>query len=187
MTRAQVVIRDATLDDARALGAIIRETFREDGRLTSGTKLVLDPPGASRPDLRAVLASPEFRTLLAIEPDSGQIAGFAVASEDLFSSLTGRPAICVHYLVVPSPRRHRGVGRELLAAAIEFAEEISAEHVVVGVGSEARDVNRYFAKMGFVPLAQRRIASVPTLRRTLGLASPVAARETARRRLLNRF
>lgn len=187
MLRGSLLIRDATAQDAEAITAIVRAEMAAHTRVPSGSRLVLDPPGGPAPDFSAVLASPEFRTLLAIETDSDQIVGFAVISENLFSSLVGRPAIDVHYLVVPDQRRHRGVGRELLAAVTRFAEELSAEHVIVGVANESRDVNRYFAKAGFMPLEHRRIATVGTLRRTLGLGQPVAARETARRRIRSRF
>lgn len=187
MTRGSVLIREATEADAPAITAIVREMLREDGKVTSGHKLVLDPPGSGGPDFRPVLTSPEFRTLLAVDEQSGEIAGLVVTSEDLFSSLIGRPAIHVHYLVVPGQRRHRGVGRALLTAVTHFAEELSAEQVLVDVASDAREANRFFAKTGFVLLAQRRVATVSTLRRTLGLGQPVAARETARRRIIGRF
>ncbi|WP_153505127.1 GNAT family N-acetyltransferase [Cumulibacter manganitolerans] len=187
MSKCSVILRDASVEDAEAVGAMAMLALGTDGRPTSGSKLMIDHSGQCRPDVAAVLASPEFRTLLAVDPASDEIVGFAVTSEDLFGSLIGRPTIHVHYLVVPDERRHRGVGRELLAEVTRFAEEISAEQVTVDVSSEARDVNRYFAKSGFVPLAQRRIATVATLRRTLGLSQPIAAREAARRRIINRF
>lgn len=186
MTRGSLLIRDATAQDADAITSMVRDAMAAEARLPSGSRLVLDPPGGPAPDFTAVIASPEFRTLLAIETGSGQIAGFAVTSENLFSSLVGRPAIDVHYLVVPDQRRHRGVGRELLAAVTRFAEELSAEYVIVGVANESRDVNRYFAKAGFMPMEHRRVTTVGTLRRTLGLGQPVAARETARRRIRGR-
>ena len=187
MSKSTVVIRDASIDDAAALSAMAMLTLHGDGRATSGSKLMLESTGQGRPDFTAVLASGEFRTLVAVDAASGEVVGFAVTSEDLFGSLIGRPTIHVHYLIVPDERRQRGVGRELLAETTRFAEEISAQQVVVDVSSEARDVSRYFAKAGFVPLAHRRIATVSTLRRTLGLSQPIAARETARRRILNRF
>jgi GNAT superfamily N-acetyltransferase len=183
MNRGPLIIRDATAADMATVERIAQTAVRTDGRLTSGAKLMLESPTGPTPDFGAVLASPEFRTILAVDPASDEIAGLAVMSEDLFSALIGRPAVFVHYLLVLDDRRQRGVGREMLADITRFAEEIAAESVVVSLWTEAREVNRYFAKVGFTPVAQRRIAPVSTLRRTLGLGQTVAARETARRRL----
>lgn len=186
MSRGSLVIREATGADAEVVGAIARHAVRNEVLLTAGAKLMLDPPAGPPPDFGAVLANAEFRTILAIDPASDEIAGLAVTSEDAFSALIGRPAVHVHYLLVVDERRQRGVGRELLCEVTRFAEELGAENVVIGVWTEAREVNRYFAKVGFTPVSQPRIAPVSTLRRTLGLGMPPAARHTARRRLQSR-
>ena len=178
-----MVIREATAADAEVVVSIAN-TAVQSNELTSGAKLMLDSPAGPAPDFAAVLANPEFRTIVAIDTGYDErIVGLAVMSEDLFSSLLGRPTVYVHYLIVLDERRHRGVGRELLADITRFAEEIAAQNVVIGLWTDARDVNRYFAKVGFTPVVQRRIAPVSTLRRTLGLGLPATARETARRRL----
>lgn len=182
MNRASVIIREATPADADVVATIAQQAVRSEALLSAGTKLMLDS-SAGQPDFAAVLANPEFRTVLAVDTADDAITGLAVMSEDLFSSMIGRPCVHVHYLLVLDTQRHRGVGRELLADVTRFAEEIAADSVVVGLWTEAREVNRYFAKVGFTPVTRRRIAPVSTLRRTLGLALPVTARETARRRL----
>lgn len=182
MVRGSLVIREATAADAQVVSSIAHSAVHTHD-MTSGVKLMLDAAAGGPPDFAAVLGHPEFRTIVAIDSATEDIAGLAVMSEDQFSALIGRPAVYVHYLVVLDERRQRGVGRELLADITRFAEEIAADNVVVALWTEARDVNRYFAKAGFTPVVQRRIAPVSTLRRTLGLSVPVAARETARRRL----
>lgn len=186
MNRGSLVIREATAHDADAVVALARTAATADGKLTAGAKLMLDTPAGPPPDFGAVLADAEFRTLVALDTDTDEVVGLAVTSEDAFSALLGRTAVYVHYMVVTDNRRQRGVGRELLSAVTRFAEEIGAENVVIGVWTEAREVNRYFAKVGFTPVVQRRIAPVSTLRRTLGLAQPTDARTSARRRLRGR-
>lgn len=182
MNRGSLVVREATPADASQVAAIAHTAVRTQD-VSSGVKLMLEPAAGAAPDFAAVLDDPEFRTVVAVDPTDDSVVGVAVMSEDSFSGLIGRPAVYVHYLVVLDGRRQRGVGRELLADITRFAEEIGAENVVVGLWTDARDVNRYFAKAGFTPVVQRRIAPLSTLRRTLGLSVPVAARETARRRL----
>ena len=55
------------------------------------------------------------------------------------------------------------------SAATAYAEEIGSEHVAVNVLPQVREANRFYAKIGFTPLVVRRVASVATLRRSLGL------------------
>ena len=54
--------------------------------------------------------------------------------------------------------------------------------MVAGVQSSARDANRYLARLGFAPLVVRRIASVSTLRRSLGIADSIDRIALRRRR-----
>ncbi|MFV0532347.1 MAG: GNAT family N-acetyltransferase [Cumulibacter sp.] len=176
MPRGTVLIREAVAADEALVTAIANAEISTDGLLTSGAKLMLESPTGPRPQFGVVLNHPEFRTIVAIDPSDDQVIGLAVMSEDLFSTLIGRPAVYVHYLFVLDERRHRGVGSAMLSDVTRFADELGAESVAIGLWTEARDVNRYFAKLGFTPVVQRRIAPVSTLRRTLGFARPVTSR-----------
>ena len=66
-----------------------------------------------------------------------------------------------------------------MAAAVAFAEEFGAEHVVVNVFPQLREANRFYARLGFCPLVVRRVASTAGLRRKLE-PQPVASRPLAR-------
>ena len=57
----------------------------------------------------------------------------------------------------------------LLRAAVTFADEVGAGDVVVNVPPSARDVNRFYARLGFSPMVVRRSAPLGQLRRRLGV------------------
>jgi GNAT superfamily N-acetyltransferase len=95
------------------------------------------------------------------------------------------------HLVVAEAHRRRGIGRVLMSAAAGYAEDIDCDHMVVGVTAGGRDALRFLARLGFAPLSSRRVASVATLRRTLGVTDHDGVRAVRRRprrpvRMLNR-
>jgi hypothetical protein len=55
-----------------------------------------------------------------------------------------------------------------MAAAADFATERHIDHVAVSVYPSLRDASRFYARLGFAPVAVRRIAPVAVLRRRLG-------------------
>ena len=61
---------------------------------------------------------------------------------------------------VRNDRRRRGVGRAIVESAAQFAHDVAADYVTVGVFPGSRETNRYFARLGFSPLVMRR--AVPT-------------------------
>jgi hypothetical protein len=81
-------------------------------------------------------------------------------------------------------KRHHGIGHALVAAAADFASERHIDHVAVSVYPSLRDANRFYARLGFAPVAVRRIAPVAVLRRRLGsdptgaMVSDAAVRRT---------
>ena len=80
------------------------------------------------------------------------------------------------HAVVADRHRRRGAGRALVAAAAAFAEERGLDQLVVSVHPGSREANRFFARLGFAPLAVRRSAPVAAVRRRLphGEARPPA-------------
>ena len=67
--------------------------------------------------------------------------------------------------------RRRGIGRALLTACIELSESAGVHYLQSVSHPSAREANRYLARVGFAAIATRRMASVPTVRRALGLPS----------------
>ncbi|MCG7321679.1 GNAT family N-acetyltransferase [Arsenicicoccus bolidensis] len=119
--------------------------------------------GAER--LEQVLSRPGVTTLVAEHDDD--LVGLMVATSDPLSALTDSACVTVEILYVTPARRGRGVGHLLLAKAALLAEQTGATHVVCNVPSQSRDLNRFFARMGFASTVTRRITSPAALRRRL--------------------
>jgi len=101
--------------------------------------------------------------------DGGHVVGVASLSVVEPTAWLGRSvSICV--LHVRSGSRHGGVGQALMAATAAYAERVQAEHVMVDVPPSMRDANRFFAKLGFVPMVTRRVAATSALRKRMSAA-----------------
>jgi len=130
---------------------------------------------------RTLLSDLDRLVLVAVDEASDQLVGFAVLLEERVGVLAPTATLYISHLLVAPTFRKRGAGRALLTGAVRHAEDRDIDHVVVGVQAGARDANRYAARLGFAPLVVRRIASVATLRRTLGIVDS-ADRVAIRRR-----
>ena len=115
---------------------------------------------------RAVLDNPTRRVLLAVD-DTDTVLGMAILGVDSIGELADVPAVRLSHLVVDADRRRKGAGRALVDAAAAYAEEVGVDHVITGAAPIARDTNRFLARLGFAPVAVRRVASVSVLRRNL--------------------
>jgi len=178
MARLLVRVRDAAPQDIDVLLSFAEQVL-DAGDVNARSPMVRLAEGVMGHQLRErysrLLADPEHRVVLA-ESDEGRAVGLAVFSVDMISALLAVPVVYVSHVIVPGLERDRAVGRALVEAATTFAEEIGAEHVIVGLNPGGRESNRFFARLGFTPLIMRRIASVQTLRRSLTehpVATPV--------------
>lgn len=116
------------------------------------------------------------------------VCGMAVLTQTSLGPLSSLRAVQLHHLVVASGHRRAGVGHALLAFATSYADEVGAEHILVGVSPGLRDTNRFYARLGFSPVLVRRMSTVSSLRRRLADSEhPVAAlEELTRKRLIAR-
>jgi GNAT superfamily N-acetyltransferase len=200
MARSRVVARTARPDDLPTVLALVRQ-YRADahaeGVLTGQTAL-----GAAAAGFRRLLADPVHRVVLAVLPganaasgtslDGGSesAVGLAVLGIDPLSLVLGAPQVTVDTFVVHRAHRRQGVGSALLGAAVTFAAENGAAHVVASVGGHEAERQRFLAQMGFAPLTTRRIVSLEGLARTLaarrrgGVTVPAPRRTAARRRAM---
>lgn len=106
-----------------------------------------------------------------------QPVGFASFSLIERGLTTPASTVLVDVVHVDGGRRKSGVGTALLREAVAFADEVGAGDVMVNVPPTARDVNRFYARLGFAPLVVRRTAPVGHLRRKLGVEPRLDARD----------
>lgn len=169
MARSAVRVRDAgptDLDSLLDFASRVLEAGDPSSRSPISRLAVGAMEQSQRDRYARLLSDPEHRVVL-VTDDQQRTVGAAIFSVDMISALLTLPVVYVSHVVVPELERDRSVGRALVEAATTFAEEIGAEHVVVGLNPAGRETNRFFARLGFAPLMMRRIASVPALRRML--------------------
>jgi GNAT superfamily N-acetyltransferase len=111
-----------------------------------------------------------LRMLLAAIDDTDSIVGLLVFRVDEVGAIDLSPVLHVSHLLVTPKQRRRGVGRSLLTAAVQVADDRGMDHIVVTAAAGSREANRYLARLGFAPLVVQRIAATGVLRRSLGMA-----------------
>ncbi len=182
MSRGNVRVRPAATSDINEL-IVLSEDYGVVDHVTRRGR------GAHRGDRNALierymalLSDMDRLVLVAIDEATSQLVGFAVLIEERVGVLAPTAALYISHLLVAPSFRRRGAGRALLTGAVRHAEDREIDHVVVGVQAGARDANRYLARLGFAPLVVRRIASVATLRRSLGIVDSIDRVALRRRR-----
>ena len=108
-----------------------------------------EPPGwdpeAARPRLTAALEAADAGVLVAEEGEA--FIGLCSVYIDLESVRYGRRC-WIEDLAVDPGQRSRGVGRELLDAAKDWARERGATHVELDSGSTRKDAHRFYEREG---------------------------------------
>jgi ribosomal protein S18 acetylase RimI-like enzyme len=184
MSWSSVRVRPATADDLPVLmefGEELREQLTPalDGKRVRPTA-VTGRLGLESRYLDA-LADPDRHLVIAVAEDDSAL-GMALFSVAPANALLDTPALHVSHAVVADRHKRRGAGKALVGAAAAFAEERGLEQVVVSVHPGSRDANRFFARLGFAPLAVRRVAPTAGLRRRLHAADARAVEHVVRRR-----
>lgn len=185
MPRPCVAVRDACPADLPALVEMWAELRDLRGLLERALPCSSEDAVLDR--LELVNSDPNSRGLVATV--DGEVAGMVLLVASAYAPLFDQRAVHAHYLHVREGFRRRGVGKALLAAAVSFADEVGAEHVVTSVLPQLRDTQRFYARLGFGPVAVHRSASVSVLRRRLsgGTAGNLAEHLVARRKSLARL
>jgi GNAT superfamily N-acetyltransferase len=184
VTRPAVVVRDAHEDDLPALVQMWSELRDLGGRME---RLMPAPDDeAMRKRLVDVDNDPYSRALVAVVDD--EVAGIVLLTETPYAPMFDQRAVHAHYLHVREGFRRRGVGKALLSAAVAFAEETGAEHVMTSVLPQLRETQRFYARLGMSPVVVRRSAPVSVLRRRLSASGGTSVTDSllARRRSLRR-
>ncbi len=187
MTRTVLHVRPALEADLPALVAL-GEELRE--------ALLPHPEPIARagtPGARAALEQRyrealacDHRHLVLVIGDGGEPLGMALFTVSSANALLDVPALHMSHAVVADRHKRRGAGKALVAAAASYAEERGLDQLVVSVRPGSREANRFFARLGFAPLAVRRAASVGAVRRRLaqtdrGLGEVAVLRRPRRR------
>jgi GNAT superfamily N-acetyltransferase len=178
VARPQVLTRIAVQEDLPVLLALWDELRIVGGR----AERAVNPLTAVdvRDGLLGALVDPECRVMLACAED--QPAGMAVMHVTRPDPLSDIRLVHVVHIVVSRMKRHRGIGHALIATAADFASERHIDHVSVSVYPSLRDASRFYARLGFAPVAVRRIAPVGVLRRRLGSDPNISMLADAARR-----
>ncbi len=167
MSRTAVRVRPALTDDVAELVELWTE-LQDSARdpLIARARLADSTASLAASRLDSLLDNPLARVVVA-EDRAGRIVGMALLGAERFGEFFEVSAVHLTHLVVHPDHRRRGVGHALLAAAAAYAEESSVEQLVVSVPPALREAHRFFARLGFVPLVSRRVATVSVLRRRL--------------------
>jgi len=170
VARAALSVREASREDLPAVLCLYDE-MREDARARGGGRTPDQQRAAAQERYVAALARPDSRLVVAVDDADGGIVGMAMLSLGPLSSIADTLTVMMTQVQVTRGARHRGAGRALVTAAAQFAEDRGAEAVSVSVYPQARDSLRFYARLGFAPLAVRRVAPLAVLRRRLGTDS----------------
>ena len=184
MTWHSVRVRPVTEDDLAALvelaGELREQLLPTDGapRSRSASK-----EASLEQRYRDAIAAPDKHLVVAVQGPAGeeQVLGMALLSVAPANALLDIPAVHMTHSVVAGRHRKRGAGKALVAAAAAFAEERGIEQLVVSVHPGSRDAARFFARLGFAPLAVRRTAPVSVVRRRLAVVERATEPLTRRR------
>lgn len=176
MSRCALEIRDARPEDLGELLALWAHDRRGSGDDT--TPRPLDE--ATRA-LAQIAADADERLLVGFVDDR-LVASLHLRRAPL-SPLHTETAVHTSYLHVHPDHRRRGYARALLDTAVSWAEEKDVSHITAITTSNARDTNRFLARLGLGTAATIRIASTTTMRRKL---TPEVIRSQDARRQLGR-
>ncbi|MCW2613829.1 MAG: GCN5-related N-acetyltransferase [Frankiales bacterium] len=122
------------------------------------------------------------RHLVVVVGEDDEPLGMALFTVASANALLDLPAVHMSHAVVADRHKRRGAGKALVGAAASFAEQRGLEQIVVSVHPGSRDANRFFARLGFAPLAVRRVAPVAMVRRRLAQGDHRPADHVVRRR-----
>lgn len=163
MSHGQVVTRTATEDDLPVLLSLWGELRQVGGRAERAVNPMMSVDITQR--LTEVLTDLSCRVVLA--EVFGAAAGMTLLQVSRPDPLSDNQLVKISHLVVGRAHRHHGVGHALVAAASDFAIERHIDHVVASVYPSLREANRFFARLGFAPVASQRVVPVAALRRRL--------------------
>jgi predicted N-acetyltransferase YhbS len=173
MSRTQVNVRAAEPADVASLRELWSDILRKgdlDGQLA---------------DVARVLAEAEAsdNRLLVVAEVDGEVAGAVYLEATTFTPLNLEPAVLAVSPHVFAQFRRKGVGSALMEAACRFADQHGISHVQTAAAAEARESNRFMARLSFAPQATLRAATTSAVRARLPQSRQVTQAATSRQRI----
>lgn len=136
-----VIVRDATADDAHAIHALLLELAR-------ATNLPGDIASTPEDIAREGFGrDPAFRALIAASSETP--VGFVLYFPE-FSSWQGRRGIYIQDLYVASNMRGAGIGNLLIQEVVARAAEAGASYLRLAVDSDNHGAAAFYERLGFV-------------------------------------
>jgi predicted N-acetyltransferase YhbS len=173
MSRTPVTVRPAGPSDVASLRELWCDILRKGGideQLADVARVVSE---AEASDTRMV----------AVAEVDGEVAGAVYLEATTFTPLNLEPAVLAVSPHVFVQFRRKGVGSALVEAACRFAEQHGIAHVQTAAAAEARDANRFMARLSFAPQATLRAATTSAVRARLPQARQVTQAATSRQRI----
>ena len=169
--RPCVQVRAAEPADLTDLAALCLEAR---GESAVGAQLCTDDGRRLRNQLGTLLAAPGGQVLVGLLDD--EPAGLLLASVVGPSPFTDEVSLNLEAIYVAPHARRRGLGRALLARALDVATQSGVHEVYAAPLPGSRGMQRFLARVGFAPAAAHRVASAQALQRRLsGEQAPGAA------------
>jgi len=160
MTRVPVV-RPARADDLPAIEEMWGELRETGGRLARA----LSEPAAAAAGLAKLIENPDARLFIAVMDD--EPVGLAYVVCQPLVPLQVSNAVHIAFIHVRPEHRRRGMGRALIVAVLDYADDIGADQISVALDPTLRDASRFFARLGLRPLTMTRSSSSAVVRRRL--------------------
>jgi GNAT superfamily N-acetyltransferase len=175
VSRSQVLVEDASEDDAEALVEVWSAVLgaRREDRVPAS-----EPLQEAVSSLARIATDPDQRLLVARV--DGQVAGAVHLTRGPVSPVLAESAVFMWHLNVRDEFRRHGVGRALVDAAVTWAEEKDTAHVLTAASVHSRDANRFMARLGLGQVALVRGATTAALRAKLPVETPAVVRADRR-------
>lgn len=154
--------------EIRRVDEALRDEFIElwvAHRIESGTTPEAARRLAADGTLSAALDRPDVAAFIA-HVDSEPV-GYVVVADTTRSPLVAAPCVSITMLHVLPEFRRGGVATALLGTAARYADRVGVGHMASLVPAHDREVNRFFARLGFAPETIRRVTTVAMLQRRL--------------------
>ena len=155
------LVRPARAEDLPAIEEMWGELRETGGRFARA----MSDPAAAAAGLTKLIENSDGRLFVAVMDD--EPVGLAYVVCQPLVPLQECNAVHIAYIHVRPEHRRRGMGRALVAAVLDYADDIGAEQISVAVDPTLRDASRFFARLGLRPLTMVRSSSSAVLRRRL--------------------